>query len=126
MIEPWKITGRLGNKMFEIAFLYSYARDNSFPLVDDALGYYYQDYTLFDSYKNSIRKLFGEGVHSVDKIAIHVRRGDYINNGFYVNLFETDYYKKAVALFPNEKFLIFCQDRQGESQDISDREWCQQ
>lgn len=49
-------------------------------------------------------------------IALHVRRGDYIKNTFYVDLTQTDYYEKAMAEFPNENFLVF-------SDDIS---WCRE
>jgi hypothetical protein len=43
-----------------------------------------------------------------------VRRGDYENNKFYVDLFKDGYYENAMKIFPDEKFIVF-------SDDI---EWC--
>ena len=111
MVKIEEITGRLGNQMFLTAFLYAYARDNNLPLVDDALGYYYQDYKLFDHHRDNIKKLFGTGIVKSDYVAIHVRRGDYVGNPFYVDLMKTDYYQKAIAEFPNETFVVFSDDK---------------
>lgn len=117
MVNPNKITGRLGNIMFEIAFLYAYARDNNLPLIDSGLGYYYQDPIHFAKYSDEIKNLYREGVHNqTNFVAIHVRRGDYVGHPFYVDLTKTDYYQKAMAEFPNQHFMVF-------SDDI---EWCKQ
>jgi len=35
---------------------------------------------------------------------------NYKDNPFYVNLSETDYYEKAIKLFPVDKFLVFSDD----------------
>lgn len=43
-------------------------------------------------------------------VSIHVRRGDYVDNDFYVDLFKNGYYKDAKALFPSKKFLVFSDD----------------
>lgn len=59
-------------------------------------------------------------------VSLHVRRGDYLNNSFYVNLCKTDYYEKAMDEFPDAKFLVFCADRQEGSDDLADLEWCKQ
>lgn len=117
MIPISNITGRLGNQMFQFAFLYSYARDHG-------LDYYFQDEYFFQDHKEAIRTMFGGEIPAMtDRVAIHVRRGKnpllpsepaYSENSFYVNLFDTDYYPKAMKLFPNKKFLVF-------SDDI---EWC--
>lgn len=108
MIPIEQITGRLGNKMFQFAFLFSYSKDN-------VLDWYYQDPYFFKDYENGIRTLYsGDIPNKIDAIAIHVRRGDYVNNPFYVDLTKTDYYERAMALFPNEQFVVF-------SDDI---EWC--
>ena len=97
--------GRLGNRMFQIAALYAYSKD-----LD--VDYYFQDPKWFEKYKQDIKILFGESIGYEDKIAIHFRRGDYIttHKDFYVDLNKTDYYKKAMAEFPNEKFLLFSDD----------------
>lgn len=103
-----KIFGRLGNQLFQYAYLYSQMKKGEIPDV------YLQDPKYFKGYEEEIRTLFGEGIISDDRVAIHVRRGDYVNNPFYVNLCNSIYYAEAVLEFPNEKFIVF-------SDDI---EWC--
>src|SRR3990167_290773 len=125
MVNPDKIFGRLSNRMFMMAALYAYCRDNNYPI-------FVQDERYFKKYENEIRQLFGDGImpNSIDRVAIHVRRGKnpinpqepaYSENPFYENLshhlhedMSDNYYVRAMALFPNEKFLVF-------SDDI---EWC--
>lgn len=102
-----RIFGRLGNRMFQMAALYKYANMNNVDV-------YFQDPKWFEGYEEKIKQLFGEGIKNDNRIAIHVRRGDYVNNAFYVDLTKTGYYTDAINLFPFEKFLIF-------SDDI---EWC--
>lgn len=89
--------------MFQLAFAYSYARDNG---IDP----YFQDPKWFEHHETDIRSLFGDGIGYIDKVAIHVRRGDYINNPFYVDLIKDGYYERAIKLFPNERFLVFSDD----------------
>lgn len=114
MIPITKISGRLGNQMFLLASLYAITRDCKFPIVDDALGYYFQDPSHFKGYEKEIKILFGSNIpEKTEKIAIHVRRTDYVENSFYVNL-PTSYYKEAMDQFPDSQFLVF-------SDDI---EWC--
>lgn len=109
MVEPHKIFGRLGNQMFQGAYLYSQMKKGLIPDV------YIQDPSYFEDCKEEIKQLYGQNIPSrTKKVAIHVRRGDYVNNPFYVDLTETDYYEKAMAEFPQAEFLIF-------SDDI---EWC--
>ena len=113
MINPDIIFGRLGNRMFQYAFLYAYAKDHD-------LDYYFQDEYFFKDHKEAIRTLFGSDIPpKTDKVAIHVRRAKnpinphepaYSENPFYVNLCETDYYERAMALFPNEEFIVFSDD----------------
>lgn len=107
MIEPYKIFGRLGNSMFQYAFCYAYAREHG-------MDFYYQDPTYFEKYADEIKQLYGAGIEPIEMVAVHVRRGDYVNNSFYVDLTNTTYYRDAMALFPGAEFLIF-------SDDI---EWC--
>ncbi len=112
MIPMPQITGRLGNQMFQFAFLYSYAREHN-------IDKYFQDPKWFEEYKNEILGEFQVGLMGktkIDMIAVHVRRGDYVGHKFYVDLMETRYYEKAMSLFPYSDFLIF-------SDDI---EWCKQ
>lgn len=108
MMDITKLSGRLGNQMFQYAYLYSQARDKLIPDV------YIQDEKYFEKYKDEIKGLYGSDIGSLPYIAVHVRRGDYVDNTFYVDLFEDGYYERAMELFPDERFLIF-------SDDI---EWC--
>jgi hypothetical protein len=53
--------------------------------------------------------MYGEGIGKLDMVGIHVRRGDYVNNPFYVDLMKTPYYDDAMAKF-DDKFVIFSDD----------------
>lgn len=90
---------------------------------DEIPDIFVQDEKYFKKYENEIKELFGEGIGYLDFVSIHVRRGGnpinptepkYSDNPFYVDLSKTDYYKKAIAMFPNDKFLVFSDDP----------EWC--
>ena len=110
MVQPHKLFGRLGNTMFQMAYIYAQMKRGVIPDI------YVQDPQYFDEYRNDIRQLFGQGIGKIDMVAIHVRRGDYVKNPFYVDLMETDYYQKAMDMFQGEDFIVF-------SDDI---EWCKQ
>lgn len=101
--------GRLGNRMFQMAALYAYAKELK-------VDYYFQDEKWFKKYADEIRLLFGENIGYHHRVSMHIRRTDMVNNNFDINLSETDYYDKAIALFPNYKFLIFSDDL----------DWCKQ
>ena len=117
MITPRKIWGGLGNQMFRHAYIYSQVRKGLIPDV------YIQDFDYFKEFKEEIRQLYQKGIGKRKEfIALHIRRGDYVDNPFYVDLVKTDYYDKAIAQFPDEKFLVFYRDRQG-TNDYQDREW---
>lgn len=118
MIELRNLFGGFGNRLFQLAYIYAQVREGNLPDI------YLQDFSYFEKYKEEIRAMFAQGVHHRnDRIAIHIRRGDYQKTSFYVDLTKTDYYDKALALFPNQKFLLFCADRQAISNDEADREW---
>lgn len=118
MVPIEKITGRLGNKMFQFAYIYAQMRDRNIPDI------YLQDPKYFDKYQEEIKQLFRPHRDTViDMVAIHIRRGGnpinsdepkYSEHPFYVNLIDVGYYERAMALFPDSDFLIF-------SDDI---EWC--
>lgn len=95
--------------MFQFATLYAKSRD-------EGTDFYFQDPDYFDNYREEIRALFGEGISKTpyEVVAIHVRRGDYVNNPFYVDLMSTDYYERAMKEFPKANFVVL-------SDDI---EWC--
>ena len=113
MINPDIIFGRLGNRMFQGAFLYAQAKKMG-------VDFYFQDPKFFEGYEEDIKVLFGQGIGYLDQVGVHIRRAanpinpnepKYSENPFYVNLCEsTDYYERAMKLFPDKKFLIFSDD----------------
>ncbi len=128
MINPDKIFGRLSNRMFQMAALYAYCRDNNYPL-------FVQDEKYFKKYENEIRQLYGDGIDQRHGgyIGIHVRRAKnpinpdepaYSDNPFYANLMhhshedlQDNYYIRAMGHFKKlgyKSFAVF-------SDDI---EWC--
>lgn len=119
MVHPEKIFGRLGNRMFQGAYLYSQARNGAIPDI------YVQDFELWEPYQEDIRRMYGASEVTDRRVAIHVRRGDYLaTNGFYADLGASDYYERAIAAFPDSRFLVFCHDGQDEKQDSEDMQWC--
>lgn len=120
MVKPRKLFGGLGNSMFQYAYILNQVKKGLIPDI------YVQDEKYFNEVKDEIREMYGRGIGLIDKISLHVRRGDYINNSHYVDLSATDYYKKAMEEFPGEDFLIFCADRQAGSDDNADMKWCKE
>lgn len=121
MVDPRKLGGRLGNQMFQLAFLLGLQQKGAIPDI------YVQDMEYWEHCKDLIKAWFGEGIGYDDRVAIHVRRGDYLGKGdFYVNLGEGDYYERAIAEFPDRRFLVFCHDGQDAAQDKADMEWCRE
>lgn len=123
MINPDKLFGRLSNRMFLMAAWYAHAKDNN-------IAFFAQDEKYFEKYKDDIKYLYSPGIIQSDYVSIHVRRAKnpidptepaYNENFFYVDLghhqhedMSDNYYKRAMDMFPGEKFLVF-------SDDI---EWC--
>lgn len=110
--------GGIGNLMFKEAYIYAQMRKGLIPDL------YVQDEKYWKEYSDEIKQRFGDGLGYIDKVALQIRRGDYLNNSFYVDLTTTDYYQRAIAMFPNEEFLVFCHDGQDAEQDKKDKEWC--
>lgn len=113
MKDPRIIFGRLGNSLFQYAYIYAQMKRGELPDI------FLQDTRYFEGHEEEIRELFGGGDGSEPYVAVHLRRGDnplnphepqYSKNGFYVDLAETGYYEVALSLFPNEKFLVFSDD----------------
>lgn len=104
MRNPDDMFGRLGNRMFQMAHIYSEVIDGKIPDI------YVQDFHKLEPYKTGIQQWFGDDVGYLPYVAIHLRRGDYVGNPFYCQLWETGYYIDAIAQFPNRKFLIFTDD----------------
>lgn len=85
---------------------------------------YVQSQKYWEKYKEEIKAIFGQGIGYIDKVSLQIRRGDYLDKyNFYVQLSETNYYQEAIKHFPNDKFLVFCYDRQDPQRDKEDREW---
>lgn len=116
MNAPRKLFGGLGNQMFQMAYLYGQVRDSNIPDI------YVQNFKLWEKYKEEIRAWYRKDIIKSDYVSLHVRRGDYVNNPFYVDLTQIGYYDKAISEFPNDKFLVFCADRQVRN-DALDQEW---
>lgn len=104
MTNPEKLFGRLGNKMFQMAYIYAQVKEGKLPDI------YCQDPDLFEKYKEEIRQWYGEGIGYIPQVGIHLRRGDYVNNPFYCSLWETGYYIDACNLFPDRTFIVFSDD----------------
>lgn len=113
MVNPDIIFGRLGNRMFQMAYIYAQMKDGNIPDI------FLQDLKYFDKHRDEIKKLFGEGIGYLPYTAIHLRVGKnpinpnepkYNENPFYVNLPATGYYIEAIKLFPDTKFIVFSDD----------------
>ncbi len=114
MINYNKLFGRLGNQMFQGAYLLSQVKKGDIPDI------YVQGEEFFDYAKEEVKTLFSSEIPDpLDMVAIHVRRAGnpinpdepkYVNNPFYVNLSDTNYYERSMDLFPGESFIVFSDD----------------
>lgn len=119
MLQTRQSIGGLGNLMFKQAYLIGKMLDREIPDV------YVQSPKYWANHADEIKEFFNIGIPpKTDKVAIHIRRGDYLKaDHFHSDLSKTTYYQEAVKMFPNEKFLVFCKDNQGTEQDMVDRNW---
>ena len=61
MQKPSNIFGRLGNQMFQGAYIYA-------QMLDGVIGdIYVQDPKYFEKYKNQIVRLYGGGIGYIDR-----------------------------------------------------------
>src|SRR3990167_11282979 len=114
MIYIHALSGRMGNEMFRHAYLYAQFRDGLIPDV------YLQDPKYFEKYTDEIKEMFGQGIGYLTQVGVHIRRAanptsptepKYSENPFYINLADdTDYYERAMAMFPSDNFLVFSDD----------------
>jgi len=92
---------------------------NKFPLVfpeypDQGIDTimingYFQKPIIFNDYKEELKEIF-QADHTTligDTIAMHVRRGDYIDLG---RTLELEYYKKAIESYSSGNIIIFTDD----------------
>ena len=117
MLPVRKSIGGLGNLLFKQAYIYAQMRRGEIPDI------YVQSEKYWKDYAEEIKQLYATDVETTDMVSLHIRRGDYLDTDFYVDLTKTDYYKKATDMFPNDKFLVFYKDRQNEDRDEEDRKW---
>lgn len=110
MIPLRQSVGGLGNILFKEAYIRAQHVKGLIPDV------YVQDEKYFEDIKDELKAFFRLGSKPNDYVVIHVRRGDYVDNPFYVDLMKTDYYQKAMAMFPGGKFIVISDDL----------EWCTQ
>jgi hypothetical protein len=111
MVPIEKIAGRLGNLMFINAFVLNYARMHN---ITDS--YFPQDPEWFSESDGYIKALYSQGIGSVDKVGIHVRRKDYLDPDRVQYALPLSYYERAMSFFSNQKFIV-CSD---------DIEWCKE
>ena len=114
--------GRLGNRMFQMAFLYAESRRRG-------VDFYFQDPKYFEGYEEEIKQLFGEGIGYLDQVGVHIRRAGnpinpsepkYSENPFYIDLTSTDYYERAMSMFPKDNFLVFSDDPEWAKEKFKD------
>lgn len=113
MEHPDKLFGRLGNRLFQGAYLYAQMRRG------ETKDLFLQDPKYFEGYEEDIKKLYSSGIGYMPYVGVHLRVGGnpinpeeprYMENPFYTNLANTGYYIKARELFPNWRFLVFSDD----------------
>lgn len=84
------------------------------PFIENVrLNGHFQSEKYFDIYKNEIRKQLGFPEAIINKCAIHVRRGDYIQNQNRFPLLSMAYYLNAVSYYLTIsvcEFVIFSDD----------------
>jgi hypothetical protein len=74
---------------------------------------FFQSEKYFSSCREDILSIFNTK-ESIDKVSIHVRRGDFLRSNNHHNVMGIEYCTKAINFFKGEKFLIF----------TDDYEWC--
>jgi len=104
MISPNQIGGRLGNRMFELAYIHAQFLRGVVP------DPWVQHVEYFDEFRAQIMKLYGDNIGSRPEVSLHVRRTDYTTDAAFVSLWDTDYYERAMASFPGARFLVFSDD----------------
>lgn len=91
------------------------------PIPNDAriLTGYFQSWKYFDKYRIEIRDLLRSNESEAwaeqkarfsGGVCMHVRRGDYLRLQDTHPVCPTSYYTEAMKLFPNNKFLLFCEE----------------
>ena len=115
-----KSIGGIGNLLWKEAYIWGQFRDGKIPDI------YVQSSKYWEKHKEEIRTRFSSGIGHIDKVALHIRRGDYLKvSQFHASMWESSYYKEAIKFFPKDtQFLVFCKDNQSDEQDEDDKKWC--
>ena len=82
------------------------------PRLDNiCLMGYWQSFKYFDDYREEILQAFNLPYEFKEGyVSLHIRRGDYLQLSEKLSLMSMEYYKKALAIFPNHKVLVFSDD----------------
>lgn len=112
-------------RLFNIKFE-GYPINKIFKMKTGILYGYWQSEKYFQGIEEYIKKRFTfkniseesklllDSLHKENSVAIHVRRGDYLKLGRYVNLSETEYYRNAIKKIYEEvscpAFFVFSDD----------------
>ena len=82
---------------------------------------YFQSEKYFEDYNEDVRKLFGIYPNNCkdsksNKVAIHIRRGDYLNNPLFHTILEKGYYEKGKniieSIIIDPEYVYFSEDIQ--------------
>lgn len=84
---------------------YSLSKDTNWDLFG-----YFQSWKYFDQCKSTIYYYFDFDRESYDGVAVHVRRGDYLNLQHVHPVLPISYYISAMEQFNGESFTIFSDD----------------
>jgi hypothetical protein len=80
---------------------------------------YFQSWKYFDNYRVELRDLLRTNESEIWEeqknrfsggVCMHVRRGDYLSYQDSHPVCTIEYYREAMKLFPNNKFLLFCEE----------------
>jgi hypothetical protein len=86
--------------------------DINLGIGDWNLQGYFQSYKYFNHCEDLIKKHFFFPKLSLKGVAIHVRRGDYLDRSGYHSVQGMEYYEEAFKHFGKEKFTVFSDDIQ--------------
>jgi hypothetical protein len=74
------------------------------------LNGYWQSVKYFEDYFDEVLTLFNFKWYPIDKVALHIRRGDYAHLLNKHPPVSDEFYRDAMAMFPNKVFKIFSDD----------------
>ena len=108
------IQGSLAEKQHYTEPAYAYTKIEYKPNL--CLNGYFQSELYFKHRRNDLLRLFNveRGGKWDDYTSVHIRRGDYIHFQKVHPMLSVEYYKEALSLLPNSRYIVF-------SDDI---EWC--